>query len=173
MRLNFSFARIFPLVLLASVLAVAQTQVATVNSDSRFRLRGAYINPGGGVPSWPVLAGDEIKAGPTPVTLTFPDGSTVILAPDSTAIVNVDAQMPVFGLEDGAAHYSLKTLTSVRLKNRRTVVAATDLTGDLQTDKKKRSAGWWTPGHTGAVVGGSAAAAGLGVGIAKVSKGNQ
>src|SRR5947209_3737096 len=91
--------------ILASISALCwgQTQVATVNSASAFTLRGAPVNPGLGVPSWPVLAGDTLKAGTLPVTVTFSDGSTIILNPGSEATLDFSGQTPVFRLIKGAA----------------------------------------------------------------------
>ncbi len=60
-------------VTLLAATAWAQTQVATVTSSATFTLRGAGITPGQGIPMWPVLAGDDVKAGSTLTIVTFPD----------------------------------------------------------------------------------------------------
>jgi hypothetical protein len=146
-------------------MAFAQTQIATVTSDSPFQLRGAGITPGQGVPSWPVMPGDTMQAGKTPLTITFPDGSTVVLAAGATAKADLAGQTPVFQLECGSAHYTLKTLSSPKLMKANHTVTPKDVVGDLTVVDCKLPVGWWTLGHTVAVVGGGAAATGLAVGI--------
>ena len=94
------FVRAAALVLVA-VAAKAQTQVATVTSSAPFTLRGAGITPGQGVPMWPVLAGDDIKAGSTLAIVTFPDGSVITLAPGSEGKVDFMNGKPVFQLVNG------------------------------------------------------------------------
>jgi hypothetical protein len=150
-----------------AVLVVAQTQVATITSDSPFQLRGVGVTPGQGVPSWPVMPGDTIQAGQMPLTLTFSDGSTIILSPGGTAKVDLAGKTPVFKLESGSAHYMLKTLSSVKLEQLKATVNPKDVVGDLVIGNDKLPAGWWTTGHTLAVIGGAAGATALGVGIAK------
>ena len=159
-------------VLLAFLVAAsAQTQVATVTSDSGFELRGANVATGQGVPSWPVLPGDVIKAGPTPVTITFPDGSVLTLAPGSTAKVDLSKKKPVFELLSGNAHYSLSKLNAVTLMTGKSTVTATDLVGDLEFGGgKKLAAGWWTAGHTTLVIAAAGGATALGVGVAAANK---
>src|SRR5579862_8661728 len=108
-------AKSLAVVMAVAVAVLAQTQVATITSDSPFQLRGASVTPGQGIPSWPVMPGDTIQAGQTPLTLTFSDGSTIVLSPGATAKVDLAGKTPVFQLEKGTAHYSLKTLSSVKL----------------------------------------------------------
>lgn len=149
-----------------AMFAGGQTQIATVTSDSPFQLRGAGITPGQGVPSWPVLPGDLITAGQTPVSLVFADGSTIILAPGAVAKVSLSHKKPVFELESGAAHYTLITKSSVELVTLKTTVVPTDLVGDLQIGSQHLPTSWWTTGHTTLVLSAAGAAAGLGVGVA-------
>src|SRR6266481_3770744 len=147
-------------VMILVLVAFAQTQVATITSDSPFQLRGANITPGQGVPSWPVMPGDAIQAGETPLTITFQDGSTIVLAPGSSAKVDLSGKTPLFQLENGTAHYTLKSTHSVQLMELKTPVMPSYLAGDLQTGSGSGSSqlasGWWTTGHTIAVIGGSA-----------------
>lgn len=158
-----------------SVAAMAQTQLATITSESSFQLRGAQVTPGEGVPSWPVMAGDTIQAGEANLTLTFTDGSTIILAPGSTGTVDLSGTTPVFHLQSGTIHYLLKKNSTVTLEGPKGPIATTGLAGDASVGTTAVSAGWWTTGHTVAVLGGAAGAAGLAVGVAaatKVSKSN-
>jgi hypothetical protein len=149
---------------LVAAICLGQSQVATVSSASAFTLRGATVNPGQGVPSWPVLAGDTIKAGTSPVTLTFPDGSMITLDPGSEATVDLSGPTPVFRLRKGAAHYSLTTLTSVQIISGNQGVTVSNLIGTVVLEGAKR---------TGAIIAiaGAGAAAGLGVGVSQAVSG--
>lgn len=155
-----------------AVIAFAQTQVASITSNGPFQLRGANVTPGQGVPSWPVMPGDTIKAGDKPLTIAFQDGSTIDLAPGSSAKVDLSGNTPVFQLESGTAHYSLKTLDAVKLMTLDNSVTPKDLAGSLQVGVGGQNppAGWWTAGHTTAVVVAAAAAAGLSLGVAQATK---
>ena len=165
-----AFKSVLCLVLVVGL--AAQGQVAIVTSDSPFDLRGVRVDPGKGVPTWPILPGDVIKAGQTPLTVVYPDGSTVLLSPGSEAKIDISGQTPVFDLEDGSAHYTLKTNGAVILKTGTNVVNPKDLIGDLQIGGKKPQAGWWTAGHTTAVVAGAAGAVALGVAVTQGKPGN-
>ena len=167
--------RIIAVLMAVVVLVVAQTQIATITSDSPFQLRGVNVAPGQGVPSWPVMPGDTLQAGQTPLTLTFPDGSTIVLAPGATAKVDLAGKTPVLKLESGAAHYSLKTLSSVKLVQLKATISPKDLVGDLQIGANHLANGWWTPLHTTAVVAAAGGAAAFGIAKAKSAscKGNQ
>ena len=152
------------------VVASAQTQIATVSSDAAFQLRGANVMPGQGVPSWPVMPGDEIKAGEGMVTISFSDGSTITLAPEASARFSVIGQTPIFQLISGAAHYALKNQDSVVLMTGKNVHTVKGLVGDLQMGGGKPQAGWWTASHTAAVAVGGLSATGLAVGVVQAAK---
>jgi hypothetical protein len=159
--------QVLAMVLSISVTGIAQTQVATITSSRPFQLRGANVNPGPGVPTWPVMPGDAIRAGDGPLTLGFPDGSTIVLAPRATATVDVAGRIPVFRLESGAAHYGLKTLDGVKLVRGDTPVTPHDLVGDLQFGDSPAPVGAWTTGQTSLIIAGAAGAVGLSVGLAR------
>lgn len=65
-------------------LGQAASPEATVTSETPFRLRGAFV-PVAGVPSWPLLAGDEIATDRSAAAIRFSDGSSVTLRQNSTA----------------------------------------------------------------------------------------
>ena len=154
--------------LLASVsLVCAQSQIATVTSTAPFQLRGANVSTDQGVPSWPVMPGNEIKAGSAPVVITFAGGSTITLEPGSSAKVVMDGPTPKFVLECGKAGYTLAALLAVKLND---PGSAQKTTGDYTVSCGK-PAGWWTTGHTLLVLGGAAAAAGLAFGITHATNG--
>jgi hypothetical protein len=160
--------------------ASAQTLVGTITSSSPFRLRGATINPGEGVPSWPLLPGDTIRAGASLTIITFTDGSVVSLEPGSDGNVDLSAGIPMFQLANGTVTYSLKTRTAVKLLTGDKSVMPVALTGTYSRNGQRpagggatsSNGGFWTPGHTVAVVGagvGVATAAALGVGASNSS----
>jgi len=165
-------ARILFLSALVAVAACGQVQVATVSSPSTFTLRGAPVNPGQGVPDWPVLAGDTLKAGQSPVKLVFADGSTITLRPGAEATVVLSGQTPLFQLLKGTADYSLKTPTSVQLASDNHRVAVASLTGTLGTTSRSVAPIAWVASHPVAFgVAGAAAVAGMGVGVAHATSG--
>jgi hypothetical protein len=152
----------FAALLAAAAPICAQGQVATVTSTASFQLRGANVTTNQGVPSWPVMPGDAIKAGSEAVVISFPDGSSITLQPGSSARITLSGLTPVFQLECGAAKYTLSALSAVKLND---PAAPAKLTGDYSIGCNK-PAGWWTSGHTLLILGGAAAAAGLAFGIA-------
>ena len=154
--------------LLAPVsLLCAQSQVATATSTSSFQLRGATVTTDQGVPSWPVMPGDPIKAGSAPLLITFAGGSSITLDPGSSAKITISGQTPSFVLECGTARYTLSAVSAVKLND---PASPPKISGvyNLGCDKAAAvaaAAGWWTTGHTLLVLGGAAAAAGLGFGV--------
>jgi|GEM_PF-6372957 len=150
----------------------AQQPVATVTSSASFTLRGAAVSPGQGVTMWPVMAGDTVKAGNAITILTFPDGSAITLDPGAEAIINFANGKPVFQLVSGTAHYSLKSLTAVQLAASGQTVTPTALSGVI-TPGGLQAAGFWTAGHTLAVVGGGAGAGAAIGGIAAATTGGE
>jgi hypothetical protein len=158
-----SFVCVWVALLAAVPMICAQGQVATVTSTAPFQLRGATVTTDQGVPSWPVMPGDAIKAGSEPVVISFAGGSTVTLQPRSSARITVSGQTPTFLLECGAASYSLSALSAVKVND---PASPSKLAGaySIACDKP---AGWWTTGHTALVLGGAAGAAGLGFGISQ------
>lgn len=161
------FIKAISLILVFAITAVAQTQIATVISDSPFVLRGAQVAAGEGVPAWPALPGDVIKTGTSNVTITFPDGTTIVLAPDSEGKLEMVNGKPVFTLQKGAMHYALKTADSVKLIAGTHTVSPVDLVGEAKLGSSNLAKGWWTTGHTVAAVGAAGGATALGVGFAR------
>ncbi len=141
------------------------TKVATATSSQPFTLHGETVNPSG-VPSWPVMAGDEIVAGSAPVTLTFSDGSRISLAPGSKAKLEEAGGKVVFRLLVGEAAYDLKQLNSVTLFAFDKMVKPAGFRGTYAMAGAKRAAAkFWTAKNMALVFGGAAAAA-VGLGVA-------
>ncbi|HEY2594653.1 MAG TPA: hypothetical protein VGK33_12210, partial [Chloroflexota bacterium] len=135
-------------------------QLGTVTSTSPFELRNANINPASGVPNWPVVSGDEFRAGNTPLTLTLSDGSTVILAPHTTGTLIDVSNVPMVRLVSGLAHYTLQRDPSeVTFYCRDEKTPITSLTGVIDCGRKTQVAALWWVG--GATAGATAAVLGL------------
>ena len=60
--MNRAVSLVLILLALVATMSGQGTKLATATSAQPFMLRGATVNPSG-VPSWPVMAGDEIAAG--------------------------------------------------------------------------------------------------------------
>jgi hypothetical protein len=159
-------------VLMAAVVW-GQNQIATVTSSAPFTLRGAAVTPGQGVPMWPILAGDTVKAGNAMTIMTFPDGSVVALDPASEARIDFVNGKPVFQLLSGAARFSLKSISAVQLEASNKTRKPKALTGTLTLGGIGAAAavGFWTVGTTVAVLVGAGAAAGAGIGISEAVRG--
>jgi len=65
----------------------------------------------------------------------------------------MSGQTPIFQLLSGSTQYSLKTISAVKLLEINKVVTPAGMTGVLQIGTNAKGAGWWTTGHTVAVVG--------------------
>jgi ferric-dicitrate binding protein FerR (iron transport regulator) len=151
------------LLLVSAAAASAQKEVARVTASASFMLRGALITPGQGVTVWPVLAGDDVTAGTSPTSVTFPDGSALTLAPASEAKVDFVNGKPVFQLISGNAPYSLKSTSSVQLMVGAKTTTVEGLTGTLKVDNDQKVAAETVAG-TAAGVGAAGGAGGLSTG---------
>jgi hypothetical protein len=157
----------FAICAFAALFVFAQTQIAVVTSDTPFQLRGANVSPGQGVPFWPVLPGDVVRAGSGIVTLAFPDGSVIVLASGASGRVSLTGQTPTFQLQAGTAHYALKSQPSVKLLEGPKSVTPKSLEGDLSLSSTKLTEGWWTTSRTTAAVIGAGALGGVAVAVGK------
>ncbi len=161
-------SKLFLITALFATACWGQTQVATASSQSVFTLRGAVINPEQGVPSWPVLAGNTVKAGTSPLTLTFADGSTITLNPGAEGTLELTGRdLPVFRLHKGSASYNLTTRGSVQVMSGGENVAFNSQSGTVGKD----GTGLWPPSRTTLGIVGGGAAAGLGFGISAATSG--
>jgi len=110
----------------------SEHQIAAACSAAPFQLRNAFVSPGAGVTSWPVLPGDKIAAGKAPVTVAFPDGSFVYLDANSKATLDLSGKAPVVNLQNSSAEFSLKSSSSLTILCDGKVVPIKDLTGELR-----------------------------------------
>jgi hypothetical protein len=97
--------------------ARASHTVGSVRSSSSFRLSGTTV-PVEGTRSWPVVAGDEIVAGPAPATLELSDGSRVSLAAEARVKIEAQKGRTTVRLLDGALQYQLSDTATTDLYNR-------------------------------------------------------
>lgn len=77
-----TFFRIFVALIGGSMLLVASQPVATITSSAAFELQGHEVNVGG-VPSWPVAAGDVVATRSGSATIQLREGTRVTLLEDS------------------------------------------------------------------------------------------
>jgi hypothetical protein len=117
------------------------------------------------------MPGDTIKAGSGSVTIAFPDGSSVILDPNSVAKIDMSNNTPAVQLESGSIHYALRSASGVKLSAMGKPVTATHLSGIVKISNGRVATGWWTPGHTALVVAGAAASTAVGVGVTESTSG--
>ena len=160
--------RVVPVAITATCSVLAQSTVAIIHSNAPFLLRGANVSTGQGVPSWPVMAGDTFSAGKAPTTLTFTDGSVIVLAPDSSGSIEMSGDTPVFHLLTGKASYRLKSAAAVILTSPSGVITPVAVAGTIGA-KAGVAVGVFTAAHAAAIVGVvvvGATAASLGVVLA-------
>jgi hypothetical protein len=112
----------FALVMLSA--AFGASPVATASSSGGFELRGVPVRTEG-VPLWPVMAGDSIHAGATPVLIRFEDGSRVTLGQNSSATVENTGQGLVFRVLSGAVQVAPVSGSKVRFFNNSTPLQPT------------------------------------------------
>jgi len=112
-------------VLVASLLctafmASAGQTIATASSSASFELRGSLVNVAG-VPSWPLVSGDEVAAKNSPVAIAMPDGSRVTLSSGSRLRIDSRAGAPAIHLVSGSLQYSIVSGSMVKLFNNTTL----------------------------------------------------
>ncbi len=96
-------------------LALAAGPIGTVASKDAFRLRGKTV-PAAGVPSWPLMAGDELATEQGPATLQFKDGSRVVLGKSTKAKVEEAEGSLILRLIDGSMKYNVSPKSALRLE---------------------------------------------------------
>ena len=106
-----------------SGIVVAAAPVATVTSASTFELRGKQVRADG-VPSWPMMEGDEIGTSNGAATIQFRDGSRVTLSGKSRAKVEKKDDSFVFRLLTGTMQFTLAPNSSVAFYNGANAVPA-------------------------------------------------
>ena len=95
-------------------LSLAAPPVATVSSSGAFSLRGANVQTEG-IPSWPLLAGDEIRTSSAPALVQFRDGSRITLAENSRARLEKTSNGLAFRVVSGAGQFTLSPTTNLKI----------------------------------------------------------
>jgi len=108
-----SLALIFgALMVVGSALALAP--IGTITSTSSFELSGSSVNIGG-VSSWPLIAGQEVVAGTSSLTIVFRDGSRITLAPGSR--LKTDSSGSAANLTGGSMQFFLTPSSLLKIQN--------------------------------------------------------
>jgi hypothetical protein len=87
--------------------------VAIVTSSGSFDLHGSAVKTDG-IPSWPVMAGDEIVTHASAALIRFQDGTSVALGENSRAKVETVDGVLVFRLFGGAMQVTGTQTSAVR-----------------------------------------------------------
>jgi len=87
--------------------------VATVTSSGTFDLHGAAVRTEG-IPSWPVMAGDEIATHASSALIRFQDGTSVALGANSRAKVETVDNVLVFRLSGGTMQVTASQNSTVK-----------------------------------------------------------
>jgi ferric-dicitrate binding protein FerR (iron transport regulator) len=106
-----------------AALAFAASPVATISSAGTFELHGAAVKTEG-IPSWPVMGGDDIRTGASPATVQFLDGSTVVLSEQSLARVEAFGNNLQFRLLSGVMQVNAAKDSAIKYSNNGKPVAA-------------------------------------------------
>lgn len=102
-------------------LAVAATPVGVIRSSETFQLRGVPVSVAG-VPSWPVVAGDDIATRGSQAFVSFRDGSRITLDQKSKAKIEEDG---TFRLLEGTMWYKLAAGSTLRMASQSKLLQAT------------------------------------------------
>lgn len=94
--------------------ALAVKPFATITSCSSFELSGSSVNIGG-VSSWPLVAGQDIVAGVSSLTIVFRDGSRITLAPGSR--FKTDSSGSAVNLTGGSMQFFLASSSLLKIQN--------------------------------------------------------
>jgi len=92
-------------------LALAATPVGVIRSSETFQLRGVPVSVAG-VPSWPVVAGDDIATAGSSAVISFKDGSRVTLDKKTRAKIDADGS---FHLLQGTVWFKVAPGSRLRI----------------------------------------------------------
>lgn len=80
----------------------ASNVVANASGSGPFSINGASL--ANGVPSWPIMNGDQITTGSTAVVITLPDGTVLDLDPRSRVTITIHDGMVKITINYGGCH---------------------------------------------------------------------
>ena len=110
-----------------SVLAVggfAAETIGSITSSGTFALRGVPVKTEG-IPSWPLVVGDEVSTSETAISIQFVDGSRIKLAQKSKALITKKEGKLTLQLVNGTMDYKLARGSHLILLNNITPVSGT------------------------------------------------
>jgi hypothetical protein len=87
-------------------IGLCSSPLASVANEGPFVLNEQTVSARG-VQSWPLLTGDRIVTAATPALISFHDGSTISLSPNSALRLSGSEREPVAVLESGALDYNI------------------------------------------------------------------
>jgi hypothetical protein len=96
--------------------AFAASTIGTASSSATFDLNGVTMTPEG-VSSWPITAGDELRAGAGPVIIRFQDGSRMTLNEQSRVRLVRNGNLVSVNLIGGDAQFSLAPASTLQILN--------------------------------------------------------
>ncbi|HXP84275.1 MAG TPA: FecR domain-containing protein [Bryobacteraceae bacterium] len=99
-----------------AAVAFAAAPVGTASSSAAFDLNGVAMPPEG-VSSWPVTAGDELRAGGATVVLRFQDGSRIVISEQSRVKLGRNGDTVSVNLAAGAAQFNLAPESALQVLN--------------------------------------------------------
>lgn len=80
----------------------SSTPIASVSGSGAFSINGASL--ANGVPSWPIMSGDQITTGSAAAVITLPDGTQLDLDPKSQVTITVQDGMVKVIINSGGCH---------------------------------------------------------------------
>ena len=113
-----------------SIGAFGAETIGNVTSSGTFSMRGVPVKIEG-VPSWPLVVGDDLTTNASAASIQFVDGSRVTLAQKSKAVLTkIDGKLTL-RLVSGTMEYKLVRGSGLSLLNNNTPV--TGVTGTVTT----------------------------------------
>lgn len=161
--------RLIALLLLLGCTLFAAQPIATLTAGARVLINGRPVQTTG-APNWPVSAGDTLLTGPAGAVVTFPDGTTLNLAPN-TKLALANSGPCVANVSQGSVKFKKPAASKFELcANGTPVEAASGTQGSVTVDPSGKVAVKRTPAGistgTKVAIGAGAAAAAAGTTVA-------
>jgi hypothetical protein len=99
-----------------AAMAFALEPIGTASSSASFELNG-IVTRSDGVSSWPVMPGDEVRSGISPVVIRFQDGSRMSISEQSRVKLVRNGDALDVNLTGGTAYFNLAPQSALRVYN--------------------------------------------------------
>jgi hypothetical protein len=122
---------------LPATLLAANKPIATVTAAQSISVNGVDISTRG-VPTWPLVSGDQVKTGSQQAMITLIDGSHFLMGPNS-ALKIANCAIVEIELREGTVEYQISSASSAQMCLRGTRVEPKPLasgTASIQADGK-------------------------------------